>query len=232
MRTTIIAVAALAAALLGCRTAEDTVVGKPPASTVQAKPPQVARPVVARPRAPSARLSIAGWPFQENTNTFELHWTGGKRAAPLYAEPDVNSALLGDVTWNDGERILWRDTVVATFAPRVLRANDDAFVFEGPIYRDGFLTESNFTEVRLDRGGRIEVWAYGGDGICYLAAPGGEIFTAPCPSPEHFRGVGTGDTLGALYQPERQTWWIQITGDNLSAWVAVDDRMRLTIVER
>lgn len=222
----------VALALVGCRTAEDTVVGSPPVTATQAKP-QVERPPAPRARVPAPRLSISGWPFQENTNTFELHWVGGDAALPLYAAPDLNSELIGEVSWDDGERILWRDTAVSTFAPRVLRADGDDWVFQGPIYREGHLTEEQYTEARLNRGGRIEVWAYGGDGVCYLAAPGGEIFTSPCPSPEHFKGVGAGEFTGSLYLPDRQTWWIQITGANISAWVAVDGkRMRLTVVER
>ena len=218
-------------ALLGsCKTTEETLVGKPPetgaakeqsASVAPTEPPD-------RPRYPAPRLTIASWPYVEPNTTFVLTWSGGDKAAPLHEAPDPNSRLLGDVVWENGERILWTDTAVASYEPRVLQSTEEWFV-EGPVYRGGYLVDQEYVQLEVPARGRVEVWAYAGDGQCYLGK-GAEIFTGPCPPPDRFTGFGPGRVAAELYMSPRKMWWIQITGNNITGWVPVDDRMTVDIV--
>lgn len=215
--------------LAGCSAPQEELVGKPPETgqVVEQSQPQAAPPPPQR-RFPAPRLAIGGWPYHEPGNSFELTWTGGNKRAPLHAAPDPNSALLGDVLWDPGERILWNDSAVAVYEPRVVRATAEWFV-EGPVYQDGFLVEEEFLALEIKPGDRLEIWAYGGDLQCYMSKRS-KIFTGPCPPADRFKGLGQGPIPGKWYEPKKRAWWIQITGNNLSGWVPVDDRMTVDIV--
>lgn len=219
----------VAVAVLGCSTPEETVVGKPPeAGAVVEQPTADKSAPAAQPRFPPARLTLAIWPYIEANATFVLTWSGGNHPVPLQAAPDPNARQLGDVVWKNGERILWQDSVVGFYKPRVLRANQEWFV-EGPVYTEGFLTDQEFVQLTVKKGQRVEVWAYGGDGLCYMAHDK-DIFSGPCPPQDLFGGFGPGKVRAEWYMPEQKIWWVQIVGNNVSGWVPVDDRMTLDIV--
>lgn len=219
----------IAALLTGCAAPQDELVGKPPAQArVEEQTPPTPPPQPDRPKYPQPRLVVSGWPYAEKGISFMLTWAGGNRPAPLHAEPDPNSPLLGDVVWDNGERVLWMDSVVATYQPRVIKATAE-YAVEGPVYTEGYLTDEEFVQRVIAKGQTLEVWGYAGDGVCYLAQRS-KIFTAPCPPPEQFTGFAEGKVPAEWYMPAAKIWWIRITGDNLSGWVPVDDRMIVDMV--
>ncbi len=219
-----------AVSLWGCKTVEDGIVGKPPPTGAAVSPTPAAAPAPERPRLPPARLTLATWPYMEHGLSFKLTWTGGNHRAVLYEEPDLNAPLLGDVVWDNGERILWQDTAVASYSPRVVRAKEEWFV-EGPVHDDGFLVDQEFVQLDVKKGDRVEIWAYAGDLQCYMSRRS-KIILGPCPPADRFSGLGTGPVPAEWYMPERKVWWIQISANNVGGWLAVDDRISVDLVEQ
>lgn len=218
--------------VLGCKTQDDSLVGKPPSGgdDLVAKPRQITsseKKGPERPRYPDPLLTVATWPFNEERTTFELTWNGGNKPLPLHEQPDPNSPLLGDVVWKNGERIAWQNSVVAVYAPMVVRAKEEWSV-EGPTYSEGYLTNDDYVSETLKKGQAIDVYLYAGSGQCYLGL-GGKIFMGLCPPRESFTGSFTGKVRSEWYQPVKKVWWIQITDGTTSGWFPMDDRVLVDI---
>ena len=216
--------------LVGCASQEEQVVGSAPVGGAAIERPKPAPPPAPeQPKYPRPALVVNTWPYVEVSTTFSLIWQGGSKAALLHTAPDPNAPIVGEVTWEQGEKILWRDTVVAVYAPRVATATDEWFV-EGPIHAEGYIESQEFSQIELRKGDRLSVWAYAGDNQCYLSHRG-PILVGPCPPTDRFRGLGVGQVRAERYMAQTKMWWIQITGANMEAWVAVDDRMAVDIVD-
>lgn len=218
--------------LSSCKTQDEQLVGKPPEaeSELVAKPRLVQkaeRPE--RPPIPDPGLLVQTWPYVEDRKTFVLTWQGGDQPVPLHEAPDPNSPLLGEVTWDNGERILWQGTAVAVYQPAVVRAKEEWLV-EGVTYNSGYVTDPEYVSVMVKKGQPVEVWLYAAAGQCYLRLDQ-KVIQGTCPPPESFHGAFQGEMPAEWYQPAQKVWWIQISGSNLTGWFPVDDRVVVDIID-
>lgn len=235
-------VAAFLLLLLGCKTPEETLVGKPPDKEKAATRGEIqitgdpnsssdvpGQPQQKRPAVPPPAITMEGWPYEEPGNNFRLSWSGGKSRVPLFAQPDPNSAIVGDVTWKNGEEVRWTGTVVSVYQPSVYVAKH-AVTIQGTIYTTGYLTGDPYITHELRKGQRLGLFLYAGSNECYLGVDKG-LFSAPCPREEDFRGNFRGANAAQKYQPQKLVWWIQIPAGLNSAWFPLDDRFVVDIID-
>lgn len=219
--------------------AEETHIGEPPAEqqigharqggmqTIEL-PDQKPKKTAQRYKAPV--FGAPTWPFIEEGQTFALSWGEGPQQVPVFAEPDLNAELVGQVQMTSGQTIEWQHSWVSVYAPRVFVAKVPATI-DGAQYAPGNrdLDQAPIA-VELAPGHELQVLTYAGSATCYMRA--GEVtFIGECPTPAEFQGDFRGRFRAEQYQPAERLWWVYISTPEVAGWIPVDDKVVVDLVE-
>lgn len=235
MRLFRVAVAAVLVMGASCASEPDTVVGKPPPKEevqVRQRVDRIAMPTEEKKTQggtePEPMLAISGWPFQDATTSFRLHWQGGQNASVIYAEPSLNATKIGEVFWNQNEEVITRGTIVAIFQPSVYRAKE-ATRIEGFVYdSNSFRTGQAAVSYDIAPGETVEVYHYRSEGICYMGVRG-RVIEGNCPTETYWNGNFKGNIPAEQLGPVSRIWWVEIVSQQASGWIQVDDRFSVDI---
>lgn len=174
-------------------------------------------------------LLVPRWPFDDGQSQYRLVWNGGDSRLPLFAEPDPNSKLLGEVSYKDGDEMETTADYTAVYQPTIFRTKRSLTV-EGRIHGSRSRGEAGqaFSK-KLPKGSSIAVWLYAGDGDCYLGV-GGRIIVGECPDPANYVGDFDGPSIAFAMRPLQKIWWVQISTPVATGWVPLDDRVYVDLL--
>jgi len=227
-----ILVSLIAIFALACSTPADEVVGEPPpteenAPSARATNIKLGSRTVTRNDQPEALMTVTGWPFNEEGNTFKLTWGGKRTTLGLVDKPTLNGEVIDTLRVDNGEEIIWNNTAVAVFAPSVWRVKKPVLV-EGYRWSDDYRTGGDLFSREIGPGTKIKLYHYSGQGLCILEVKGMKV-EALCPDQEHYEGVFQAPTRAAIYQPRESLWWVRMRSTGGGGWFPLDDRVIVDI---
>ena len=176
-----------------------------------------------RERFMDPALLVPGWPFDDGKSQYRLFWDGGESVLPLFAEPDPNSRLVGQVTYKNGEEIETTGDYLAVYKPAIFRTRK-SLVIEGVVHGAGAASRGQRFSKQLRKGHAVAVYGFADPGRCYLGV-GGRIIIGSCPTPVDYVGTFEGPSQAFQMQPLEKIWWVQITTPLGSGWIPLDDRV-------
>lgn len=221
-----------------CKTTEEGMIGEPPDEDEQSQireggPRRVALPGSKTRREPdkqypSAIFAVDGWPFNEEATTFRLEWTGSSAELPVHDGPSRNATIVGEYQVQPGQEIPWRNTRVNVFAPKIFESREATLV-EGFRWKpDSRALHRQPVDAQLGPGEPVAVYHYQGGELCIMGVQD-VMLEAVCPTPKTFAGDFAGRTTAEKMQPATRIWWVQITTQQASGWIKLDDRVAVDI---
>lgn len=229
----------LAAALAaGCKTPEEGMIGEPPEDEEETQirqggPRNIELPGADEKREPTGEhpepiFSVDGWPYNDEANTFSLEWTAQPAALPVHEAPSRNASIVGEYRVEPGQSIPWRNTRVNVFRPKIVETKR-ALTVEGFLWKpDSRALHRQPTDVSVGAGAPVAIYHYQGGNLCILGVAD-KLLEAVCPTPNAFAGDFRGNTRAETMQPEKRAWWVQITTNEVSGWIKLDDRVAVDI---
>ena len=168
-------------------------------------------------------LTVKGWPFDDGKSQYRLTWAGGNTQLPLFAEPDPNSPLLGQLSYEDGDEIETSGDYVAVYVPSTFRTRR-TLTIAGSVHKPDSASHGSKFRKTLRKGATVSVFMYAGDGRCYVGI-GGRIIVADCPDDKDFVGTFDGPTEPIQMQPLGKLWWVYVNTPAADGWIPLDDRV-------
>lgn len=237
MRIALIILSLIVAAS-ACKTTEEGMIGEPPDEEEQSQireggPRSIELPESKTRRQPDKQypapiFAVDGWPFNEEATTFRLEWTGASAVLPVHDAPSRNATIVGEYGVEPGQEIPWRNTRVNVFEPKLFKAKE-ATVVEGFRWKpDSRALHRQPVDAQIGPGEAVAVYHYQGGQLCIMGVKD-LMVEAVCPTPKAFAGDFAGRTTAEKMQPATKIWWVQITTQQASGWIKLDDRVAVDI---
>jgi hypothetical protein len=223
----------------GCKTPEDTVVGKPPAEggVVEANRPSGPQRIAVAGQDvherssdhPEPLFGAAVWPYIEESTTFELSWGGQPTTLQVYEMPDLNGPVVGEYSVAPDQEIPWRATWVDVYEPAVFTASQPLTI-EGTVHapHDRDVHDTPASEP-VTGGEPVAVYHYQGAATCFIGVKE-TLLQAGCPNPQEFEGDFSGRTRAEQMHPRKRLWWVYLETTQTTGWIIVDDRFVVDII--